>query len=51
MPISDSVSYPVTVYVFHGREGWILGWIKELGVSWKGPHAPLDPDRAVYETI
>ena len=34
MPIFDSDSYPVAIYVFGRREGWILGWIKERRVSW-----------------
>lgn len=29
-------SNPVAIYVFWGREVWILGWITALEVSWEG---------------
>jgi len=39
-------SYPVTIYVFLGREDWIPGWTKA-----RSPRAPLAPDRSLFETI
>ena len=29
-------SDPVAIYVFWGREVWLLGWITALEVSWEG---------------